>query len=101
MRRPKIVVLPIRPAEPEAKKANETGLRLAMAALNEPDASNPIANEVARLVRGYAENFREHVQRLGHMPDSFLRVKPETAIEAVAMRLTTETIQEVITDRVP
>jgi hypothetical protein len=30
------------------------------------------------------------------MPDSILHVKPQTAIEAVAMRLTTETIQETI-----
>jgi hypothetical protein len=42
----------------------------------------------------YSENFRAHVERLGYIPDSFLRVKPQTAIEAVAMRLTSEAIQE-------
>jgi hypothetical protein len=64
-----------------------------MAALDDPDPGNPIAVEVARLIEGYTENFRAHVERLGYIPDSFLRAKPQTAIEAVAMRLTTEAIQ--------
>jgi len=59
----------------------------AMAALDDPDPGNPIAVEVAWLMEGYAQNFRAHVERLGYIPDSFLRVKPQTAIEAVAMRL--------------
>ena len=65
-----------------------------MAALDDPDPGNPIAVEVARLIEGYTENFRAHVERLGYIPDSFLRVKPQTAIEAVAMRLTTEAIKD-------
>jgi hypothetical protein len=65
-----------------------------MAALDDPDPGNPIAVEVARLIEGYTENFRAHVESLGYIPDSFLRVKPQTAIEAVAMRLTTEAIQD-------
>jgi hypothetical protein len=65
-----------------------------MAALNDPDPGNPIAVEVARLITGYSENFRAHVETLGRIPESFLRVKPQTAIEAVAMRLTTEAIEE-------
>src|ERR1700681_2827346 len=68
-----------------------------MAALADPDPGNPIAVEVARLIEGYSENFRAHVEGLGYIPDSFLRVKPQTAIEAAAMRLTTEAIQEAIT----
>jgi hypothetical protein len=55
---------------------------------------NPVAVEVARLIEGYTENFRAHVERLGYIPQSFLRLKPQTAIEAVAMRLTTEAIQQ-------
>ena len=35
-----------------------------MAALNDPDPSNPIAVEVARLIEGYTKNFRAHVKRL-------------------------------------
>jgi hypothetical protein len=70
-----------------------------MAALNDPDPGNPIAVEVARLITGYAENFRAHVEQLGHIPDSFLRVKPRTAIEAVAVRLTTEAIQQELQKR--
>lgn len=65
-----------------------------MAALNDPDPGNPIAVEVVRLINGYGENFRAHVEQLGHIPDTILHVKPQTAIEAVAMRLTTETIQQ-------
>jgi hypothetical protein len=64
------------------------------AALDDPDPRNPIAVEAARLMEGYSENFRAHVERLGYIPDSFLRLKPQTAIEAVAMRLTSEAIQE-------
>jgi len=44
----------------------------------------------------FKENFRAHVERLGYFPASILHVKPQTAIEAVAMRLTTQTIQETI-----
>src|SRR5712692_7371123 len=66
-----------------------------MAALDDPDRGNPIAVEVSRLIECYTENFRAHVERLGYIPDSFLRAKPQTAIEAVAMRLTTtEAIQD-------
>ncbi len=67
-----------------------------LAALDDPNTANPIAVEVARLIAGYGENFRAHVQRLGYIPDSFLRVKPQTAIEAVVMRLTAEAIQQSI-----
>jgi hypothetical protein len=64
---------------------------------NDPDPGNPIAVEVARLIEGYTENFRAHVERLGYIPDSFLHVKPQTPIEALAMRLTTEAIQQAAT----
>jgi hypothetical protein len=68
-----------------------------MAALADPEPGNPIAVEVARLIEGYSENCRAQVERLGYIPDSFLRVKPQTGIEAAAMCLTTEAIQEAIT----
>ena len=76
-----------------------TGLSEAeiVAELNDPDLGNPIAVEVARLIEGYTENFSAHVERLGYIPDSFLHVKPQTPIEAVAMRLTTEAIQQAAT----
>ena len=67
-----------------------------MAALNDPDPGNPIAVEVARLMEGYGENFRAQVERLGYFPSDILHVKPQSAIEAVAMRLTTGAIQEAI-----
>lgn len=65
-----------------------------LAALSDLDPGNPIAVEVARLILGYGENFRAHVEQLGRIPESILHVKPQTAIEAVAMRLTTEAIQQ-------
>jgi hypothetical protein len=42
------------------------------------------------------ENFRVHVERVGYIPDSFLQDNPQAVTEAVAMRLTTEAIQEAI-----
>jgi antitoxin HigA-1 len=48
------------------------------AALKDPNPGNHIALAVARLIEGYRENFRAHVERLGYIPESFLRVKPQT-----------------------
>jgi len=66
------------------------------AALRDPDPANPIAGEVARLIAAYTANFTAHVERLGHIPPAILHVTPRTAIEAVAMRLTTEAIRDAI-----
>ena len=41
------------------------------AALDDPDPRNPIAVEVARLMEGYSENCRAHVERLGTSPTAF------------------------------
>ncbi len=65
-----------------------------MAALDDPDSTNPVAAEVARLVTAYTNNFRDHVERIGYIPADLLRMKPRWPIEAVAMRLTTDTIRE-------
>jgi len=65
-------------------------------ALDDPDPANLIACEIARLVTAYTRNFRGHVERIGYIPSDILRVKPRWPIEAVAMRLTTETIGETI-----
>jgi len=63
-----------------------------VAALQNPDPANPIAIEVARLIDGYTRNFQAHAQRLGRIPSDILRIKPRWPIEAVAMRLMTETV---------
>jgi hypothetical protein len=63
-------------------------------ALEDTDAKNPVAVEVARLISGYTANFRKAVERLGYMPSDVLRMKPRWPIEAVAMRLTTQAIKE-------
>ena len=67
-----------------------------MAALDDPHPANPIAINIARFIEASSRIFRAHVERLGYIPDSFLPEKPQTVIEAVAMRLTTEAIQEAI-----
>jgi hypothetical protein len=65
-----------------------------MKALEDTDAENPVAVEVARLITGYMGNFQREVKRLGYMPSDILHIKPRWPIEAVAMRLTTETIRD-------
>jgi hypothetical protein len=62
-------------------------------ALADPDGANPIAQEVARLIEGYTANFADYCRRVGGIPRDILRVTPGTAIEAVAMKLTTEAIR--------
>jgi type IV pilus biogenesis protein CpaD/CtpE len=64
-------------------------------ALADPNPDNPIAVEIARLVQGYTANFHVLVQRLGRIPTDIMHVKPRSPIEAVAMRLTTQTIREI------
>jgi hypothetical protein len=68
-----------------------------LAALDDPDPANPVAGEVARLVSAYTANFAAAVERLGYVPSSILRVAPRWPIEAVAMRLLTETIRDAAT----
>jgi hypothetical protein len=65
-----------------------------LAALQDPDSANPVAAEVARLVAGYAENFRSHIEKLGRIPDKILMAKPTCPIEAVAMGLVLQTTRE-------
>lgn len=65
-----------------------------MQALADRNPSNRVAVEVARLIEGYTANFAAHVERLGRIPAEIMHVEPRTAIEAVAMRLTTQTITD-------
>jgi hypothetical protein len=66
------------------------------AALKDPNPGNHIAIEVARLVEAYTANFLSRLDGLGVLPHGFLQASPQTAIEAVAMRLTASSIQESI-----
>jgi len=83
---------PIEP-KPEFRLLAENAV---IAALQDPDPANPIAVEVARLIDGYTRNFQAHVERRGAIPADILRIKPRWPIEAVAIRLTTETIRETL-----
>ena len=85
---------PVVPA-PEFRHLSKADIQ---AALDDPDASNPVGCEVARLMTAYVANFSAHVERLGRIPESILHVTPKTAIEAVAMELTTQTIKASLAD---
>ena len=67
-----------------------------VAALQDPDPTNPIALEVARLIAAYTRNFERHVEKMGRIPPDILHIKPRWPIEAVAMRLLTEEIREIL-----
>jgi hypothetical protein len=58
--------------------------------------ANPIACEVARLGEGYTANSAALAERLGKLSPSLLRVAPRWPIEALAMRLMTETIRRAV-----
>jgi hypothetical protein len=79
--------------EPEEKFRHLTEVEI-MQALDDPDPGNAIAIEVARLIQGYTANFQRYVQRTGRIPTDILHVTPRSPIEAVAMRLTAETIRQ-------
>jgi hypothetical protein len=68
-------------------------------ALRDPNPGNAIAQEVARLIGGYTENFRAHCERLGRIPADILHVAPASPIEGVAMELTTQAIAEAMQQR--
>ena len=59
-----------------------------------------IALEVGRLTEGYTANFQEQVRRLGRLHSSFLHIKPRWPIEAVAMRLMTDTIRDAVREKI-
>lgn len=65
-----------------------------MAALNDPLPGNPVASEVGRLIEGYRENVRAFLEPRCNIPESIQHVTPQSSIEAVAMRLATETIEQ-------
>jgi hypothetical protein len=78
---------------PEFRGLSETEIEKALA---DPDPANPVAVEVARLIQGYTANFQAHVEKLGRIPEAILRARPRWPIEAVAMRLTTETLRHAL-----
>lgn len=67
-----------------------------LAALDDSNPDNPVAVEVARLMDGYLSNFQEHVEKLGHIPQSILRSSGGCPVESIAMRLVSETIRDAL-----
>lgn len=76
----------------------EIGEAEVLRALQDCDPDNKIAREVARLIAGYTANFARHVEQLGRVPEDVLRAKPRTAIEAIAMQLTIDTIRQSLSE---
>jgi len=64
------------------------------AALADPDPKNPIAVEIARLMRGYAMNFVEHCEAEGDLAPVILRRRGDSPIERIAMELATLAIRQ-------
>ena len=81
--------------KPEFRSLSEESVLVALA---DTDPENAIAAEVARLIAGYTQNFSEHIERLGYLPSQVLRIKARWPIEAVAMRLTTQTIRDTVSN---
>lgn len=80
-------------AKPEFTKLTESEV---MEALADPDPSNPVACEVARLIEAYTENFKAYVEKLGYFPAAILTHAGTCPIEAIAKRLTTEAIRDTL-----
>jgi hypothetical protein len=59
-----------------------------MAALQDSALANPVAMEVTRLITDFLKTFHCHSERILQTPD-LLPLKPRSAIESVALRLTT------------
>lgn len=66
------------------------------AALNDLDEDNPIAIEVARLLKAYTANFAEHVWKSGRMPESILHARGASPIEKIAMQMMMQSIRAAI-----
>ena len=63
-------------------------------ALADPSPENPVAHELSRLITGYGENLTEHINKIGHIPESILRVRGSCPIEKRAMALVTAELRE-------
>jgi hypothetical protein len=61
-------------------------------ALSDPDADNPIAAELSRLVMGYMDNFARQAQQPRGLPPAALRMKGTCPIENVALQIVLEEI---------
>jgi hypothetical protein len=58
-----------------------------MAAITDPDISNPLAAEIALAITAYADELNRQVERAGAMPDPLVLPAPSTEIEAFALEL--------------
>lgn len=75
--------------KPEFRSLSEDAV---LAARADPDPSNHIAKELARLIAAYSDDFQRHIDLRGYVPPHILHVMPRWPIEAVAMRLATDAI---------
>tara|TARA_R100001129_G_scaffold70418_1_gene48012 strand:- start:2491 stop:2754 length:264 start_codon:yes stop_codon:yes gene_type:complete len=64
------------------------------AALADESPDNEIAIELARLIDTYTQNFAAHCEKVGRVPTELMLKKPDSEIERVAMRLTSQAISD-------
>tara|TARA_R100001443_G_scaffold2710_1_gene8895 strand:+ start:3847 stop:4110 length:264 start_codon:yes stop_codon:yes gene_type:complete len=64
------------------------------AALADESPDNEIAIELARLIDTYTKNFAAHCEKVGRVPTELMLKKPDSEIERVAMRLTSQAISD-------
>jgi hypothetical protein len=58
-----------------------------MAAIADPDMSNPLAAEIALAITAYADELNRQMERGGAMPNPLVLPAPATEIEAFALEL--------------
>jgi len=63
-----------------------------MTAMNDPDATNPLAFEVASALVAFTDQFAEQTDQQGQLPAPFVVAMPETEIQAYALELFTKEI---------
>jgi len=61
-------------------------------AMNDPDATNPLAFEVATALVAITDQFAEQTDQQGQLPAPFIAAMPETEIQAYALELFTSEI---------
>jgi hypothetical protein len=56
-----------------------------LAALADPDGSNPLAARIAAAITGYGDMLNEQARRAGAVPNPFVVAMPRTAVDVFAL----------------
>jgi hypothetical protein len=63
-----------------------------LAAIDDPDATNPLALNIVALLDGYTAALNAQARRAGAIPETVILAAPNTEIEAFALELFTSHI---------